>query len=163
MPGRRGSERVGGLVNCFSSVAAASGLVLSVVAAAGSPLTYQPNNPSFGGSPLNGTWLLQQGTSQNVFVRQEQQRAAMAQAIQQAQQSQTSTSQANNFAAIINARLLAAVADRITTAIFGQNAQQSGTFVVQGTTITFQQVGANVQITVNDGTSTSTVTVPLGF
>ena len=137
-------------------------LLTSGVASA-SPLTYQPNNPSFGGSPLNGSWLLQQGTSQNIYVRQEQQAQALAQRIAQAQQTQTATSTANNFAAIINARLLAAVADRITNAIFGENAQQSGTFVVQGTTIAFQQIGANVQITVNDGTSVSTVQVPLSF
>ena len=140
-----------------------SALVIGSGAAVAGPLTYQPNNPSFGGSPLNGSWLLQQGISQNIYVRESQRAQAMAQAIQQAQQTQTAVSPASNFAAIINARLLAAVADRITNAIFGQNAQQSGTFVVQGTTINFRQVGANVEITVNDGTSTSTVTVPLGF
>jgi curli production assembly/transport component CsgF len=128
-----------------------------------SPLTYQPNNPSFGGSPLNGSWLLQQGVAENIHVRKDSQAQALAQRIQQAQQTQTSTSTANNFAAIINARLLAAVADRITNAIFGENAQQSGTFVVQGTTIAFQQIGSSVQITVNDGNSVSTVTVPLGL
>lgn len=138
------------------------GVLLSGAAGA-SPLTYQPNNPSFGGSPLNGSWLLQQGTAENIHVRKDQQAQALAQRIQQAQQTQTTTSTANNFAAIINARLLAAVADRITNAIFGENAQQSGTFVVQGTTISFQQAGSNVQITVNDGTSVSTVTVPLGL
>ncbi|MDB5558405.1 MAG: hypothetical protein JWQ36_1339 [Enterovirga sp.] len=131
--------------------------------AAASPLTYQPTNPSFGGSPLNGSWLLQQGTSQNIYIREKAASAALQQRIEQAQQTATATSPANNFAAIINARLLAAVADRITNAIFGENAQQSGVFVVQGTTISFQRIEANVQITVNDGSTTSTVTVPVGF
>jgi curli production assembly/transport component CsgF len=131
--------------------------------AAASPLTYQPTNPSFGGSPLNGSWLLQQGTSQNIYIREKAASAALQQRIEQAQQTATATSPANNFAAIINARLLAAVADRITNAIFGENAQQSGVFVVQGTTISFQRIEANVQITVNDGSATSTVTVPVGF
>lgn len=147
------------MLGACSSVA----VVLTALPASAGSLTYQPTNPSFGGSPLNGGWLLQQGTSENIYVRQKQQSASLAQAILQAQQTQNAVSPASNFAAIINARLLAAVADRITNAIFGQNAQQSGTFVVQGTTISFQQVGANVQITVNDGTSVSTVTVPLGF
>ncbi|BDL41810.1 curli assembly protein CsgF [Methylorubrum sp. GM97] len=131
--------------------------------AAAGPLNYQPVNPSFGGSPLNGGWLQSQATAQNIFVRKRQLADAVAQAALQAQQRQTATSPASNFAAIINARLLAAVADRITNAIFGENAQPSGTFVVQGTTISFQQVAGNVQITVNDGASSSTVTVPLGF
>lgn len=136
---------------------------LTASSAFAGPLTYQPVNPSFGGSPLNGGWLQSQATAQNIFVRKRQLADALAQATQQAEQRQTATSPASNFAAIINARLLAAVADRITNAIFGENAQQSGTFVVQGTTIAFQQLNGNVQITVNDGTSTSTVTVPLGF
>ena len=146
----------------IGGLAAISGS-LAVSGALAGPLTYQPSNPSFGGSPLNGGWLLQQGTAQNTFVREEQQKAAMAAAIQQAQARQQVTSTASNFAAIINSRLLAAVADRITNAIFGENAQQSGTFVVQGTTIQFQQQGPNVQITVNDGTTVSTVVVPTGF
>ena len=134
-----------------------------IVPAGASSLTYQPTNPSFGGSPLNGSWLLQQGTSQNIYVREKQTSAALRQALEQEQQRQSATSPANNFAAIINARLLAAVADRITNAIFGENAQPSGVFVVQGTTITFQRDGSNVQITVNDGSTSSTVTVPVGF
>jgi curli production assembly/transport component CsgF len=129
-----------------------------------SPLNYQPVNPSFGGSPLNGNWLQSQATAQNIFVRKRQLADTVAQQIaQQQQQANNPPSTASNFAAVINARLLAAVADRITNAIFGENAQQSGTFVVQGTTIQFQQLGPNVQITVNDGATVSTVTVPLGF
>lgn len=129
-------------------------------------LTYQPVNPSFGGSPLNGSWLLAQGQAQNIYTRKKQLSAAFAQATLQAQQqaqSAATNSPANSFANIINSRLLAAVADRITNTIFGENAQQSGVFVVQGTTISFQQLNGNVQITVNDGTSTSTVSVPVGF
>lgn len=144
-------------------VAMACAAVLASGAALASPLNYQPNNPSFGGSPLNGGWLLSQATSENIFVRKRQLADQMVQATIQAQQRQTSVSTASNFASIINSRLLAAVADRITNSIFGENAQQSGTFVVQGTTISFQQVNGNVQITVNDGTSSSTVTVPVGF
>lgn len=142
----------------------AVGLIAAGLApAAAGPLTYQPTNPSFGGSPLNGGWLQSQATAQNIYIRKKETSRALAQAALQAQQVQSATSPASNFAAIINSRLLAAVADRITTAIFGENAQQSGTFVVQGTTIAFRQVNGNVEITVNDGTSTSTVTVPVGF
>nr|WP_157085596.1 curli assembly protein CsgF [Methylobacterium sp. Leaf99] len=179
---------------CSRAVLALIALAMPVSA---SPLNYQPVNPSFGGSPLNGNWLQSQATAQNIFVRKRQladtvpsfggsplngnwlQSQATAQNIfvrkrqladtvaqqiaQQQQQANNTPSTASNFAAVINARLLAAVADRITNAIFGENAQQSGTFVVQGTTIQFQQAGPNVQITVNDGATVSTVTVPLGF
>ncbi|TXM73014.1 curli assembly protein CsgF [Methylobacterium sp. WL69] len=140
------------------------GLSALAMPVSASPLNYQPVNPSFGGSPLNGNWLQSQATAQNIFVRKRQLADTVAQQIaQQQQQANNTPSTASNFAAVINARLLAAVADRITNAIFGENAQQSGTFVVQGTTIQFQQAGPNVQITVNDGATVSTVTVPLGF
>ncbi|MDP4023758.1 curli assembly protein CsgF [Methylobacterium sp. NEAU 140] len=137
-------------------------LGLTVPACAGQ-LTYQPVNPSFGGSPLNGPWLLSQATSQNIFTRKRQLADQMIQRLEQQQQQQQNSSGAASFSNIINSRLLAAVADRITNSIFGENAQQSGVFVVQGTTISFQQLGANVQITVNDGTTTSTVVVPTGL
>lgn len=146
------------------SSSAVLALITLTVPVSASPLNYQPVNPSFGGSPLNGNWLQSQATAQNIFVRKRQLADTVAQQIaQQQQQANNAPSNASNFAAVINARLLAAVADRITNAIFGENAQQSGTFVVQGTTIQFQQAGPNVQITVNDGATVSTVTVPLGF
>jgi curli production assembly/transport component CsgF len=36
----------------------------AVQIAAASPLIYKPINPSFGGDPLNGNWLLAQGQGQ---------------------------------------------------------------------------------------------------
>ena len=47
-----------------------SGLLVglaSVVAAQATGLVYTPVNPSFGGNPLNGTWLLNNAQSQNDF------------------------------------------------------------------------------------------------
>lgn len=43
---------------------AASALALSAGAAAASQLVYRPINPSLGGDPLNGNWLLSQGQAQ---------------------------------------------------------------------------------------------------
>ncbi len=38
--------------------------VLATGAASASELVYKPINPSFGGDPLNGNWLLSQATAQ---------------------------------------------------------------------------------------------------
>ena len=38
--------------------------VLSAGAVSASELIYRPTNPSFGGDPLNGNWLLSQATAQ---------------------------------------------------------------------------------------------------
>jgi curli production assembly/transport component CsgF len=43
------------------------GLLLGAVPAQASELIYTPVNPSFGGSPLNGSWLLGYAGSQNTF------------------------------------------------------------------------------------------------
>ncbi len=48
----------------ISAAAAAIVLVGMSAAANASELVYRPVNPSFGGDPLNGNWLLSQATSQ---------------------------------------------------------------------------------------------------
>jgi curli production assembly/transport component CsgF len=46
-------------------VAAASALIaLAASSASATDLIYKPINPSFGGDPLNGNWLLSQATAQ---------------------------------------------------------------------------------------------------
>lgn len=46
----------------------AGGVLLScIVTAQAGPLVYQPVNPSFGGNPLNGSYLLNNAQSQNTF------------------------------------------------------------------------------------------------
>lgn len=45
-------------------IVALAGIVVAGPAAA-SQLVYRPTNPSFGGDPLNGNWLLSQGTAQS--------------------------------------------------------------------------------------------------
>lgn len=110
-------------------------------------LLYTPVNPMFGGSPLNGSWLLSQGSAQNQFSR-----------------SRTSTptqlTPSQQFASQLQSQLYASLANQITQAIFGANAQTSGTYTFGGTTVTFQRVGGEIQITINDGTTTTTVNVP---
>ena len=66
------------------------------------------------------------------------------------------------FAQQLTSQLYASLANKITTAIFGQNAAQSGTFSFQGTTITYFNDGTNIHITINDGQTSTSVTVPSG-
>ena len=128
-----------------------SALLLSLahVAAAGT-LVYTPINPNFGGNPLNGSLLLSQAQAQNQFTQSNSGSSAGAQA----------QSPGQIFAQELTSQLYASLANQITTAIFGQNAAQSGTFSFQGTTINFQRVGGNIQISINDGSTITNVTVP---
>ena len=128
-------------------------LAANGVAAAGS-LIYTPVNPQFGGNPNNGSWLLQAATAQNDFARQQQQ--------QQQQATGATLTPGQLFAQQLTSQLYSSLANKITQAIFGPNAQPSGTFSFEGTTINYQLVGGNIQISINDGQTISTVTVPAG-
>ena len=116
-------------------------------------LVYTPTNPSFGGNPLNGPTLLSSAQAQNQHLPS------------------TNTAGANGSAALtpgqifaqqLTSQLYASLANKITTAIFGANAAQSGTFSFEGTTISFTNDGTNIHITINDGQTTTSVTVPDG-
>lgn len=141
----------------------------SLVPAQAGSLVYTPVNPSFGGAPNNGAWLLQQQQVQNTFVTEKAARDAAA---AQARADAASAAANQNggaaggltpgqlFARTLQTQLLGVLAQRITTAIFGENAQNSGVFQVEGTTISFQRVGTNVQLSINDGLTITNITVP---
>jgi curli production assembly/transport component CsgF len=128
-----------------------SALLLSFAHVAGAgTLVYTPINPNFGGNPLNGSLLLNQAQAQNQFTQSNSGSSAGAQ----------TQSPGQIFAQELTSQLYASLANQITTAIFGQNAAQSGTFSFQGTTINFQHVGGNIEISINDGSTITNVTVP---
>jgi curli production assembly/transport component CsgF len=145
----------GPLAQTFAAQAFAA-LALAGAAQAGS-LVYQPVNPSFGGSPLNGAWLQAEATAQNDAAR----RAQRLQQLFSAQQSSaTGTTPGQLFSQQLQAQIYSSLANQITQAIFGENAQQSGSYSFGGSTVTFQRVGTNIQLQIFDGTTTTTVVVP---
>ncbi|MGU3538440.1 curli assembly protein CsgF [Methylobacterium sp. A54F] len=140
----------------LAGLLAAPALALCGAASAGS-LTYQPVNPSFGGSPLNGGWLQAEAAAQN----DAQRRAQRLQQLQSAAQSSSSSlSQGQLFSQQLQSQIYGSLANQITQAIFGENAQQSGSYSFGGSTVTFQRVGTNIQLQIFDGSSTTTVVVP---
>ncbi|MDM9628958.1 curli assembly protein CsgF [Rhizobium sp. S152] len=112
-------------------------------------LVYQPVNPAFGGSPLNGSWQLSQAQAQNQYTNSGKS-SALSSALTPGQ----------IFASQLTSQLYGSLANQITEALFGANAQQSGTYTLAGTTISFVRVGGEIQIAINDGTSVTNITVP---
>lgn len=110
---------------------------------------YQPVNPAFGGSPLNGSWLMQQGQAQNQFTKSGS-----------GGSSYTPPTPGQLFANQLTSQIYSSLANQITQAIFGQNAQTSGSYSFGGTQISFEHVGGEVKITIFDGTTSTTVSVP---
>jgi curli production assembly/transport component CsgF len=129
-----------------------------MVAATGAPacagtLVYTPTNPSFGGNPLNGSTLLGLAQAENQHLPSSNSGGSSG---------SSALTPGQIFAQQLTSQLYASLANKITTAIFGQNAAQSGTFSFEGTTITYSNDGTNIHISINDGQTTTTVTVPAG-
>lgn len=67
-------------------------------------LVYTPVNPSFGGNPLNGTWLLNNAQAQNDFDDPDLKKSASA----------TGTSALERFTSQLQSRLLGQLMDNIS-------------------------------------------------
>ena len=109
--------------------------------AAAEPLVYTPRNPSFGGNSFNSAHLLGIAAAQKDPEKFERPSAI------------------DNFEDIITSRLLSQIALEITDQIYGENAQESGTFQFGETSINFDRIGENLNIVIVDpsGVSTSIV------
>jgi curli production assembly/transport component CsgF len=141
------------------AVAAVPALVLVGAAQAGN-LVYQPVNPSFGGSPLNGSWLQSEAGAQNEHEKKQQRLQQLLNAYQQQNKANGQLTPGQEFARILQSQLYGSLANQITEAIFGENAQKSGTFSFEGTIINFNRVGNNIKLLINDGQSVTEVIVP---
>lgn len=129
--------------------AAALIMALFCGTAAASELIYEPTNPSFGGDPLNSSHLYQGAEIANTFTDSS---------LDSLFQEDTA---ADEFAAALQSTLIAGAAGQIADAIFETGAPTSGTFMLDGATVSYNTVGGNVVININDGVSTSTLTIPV--
>lgn len=137
---------------CFA-LAGIAALMMTGSASAGT-LVYTPTNPSFGGNPLNGPTLLSAASAQNQHL-----------GTNDASGGNKPLTQGQIFAQQLTSQLYASLANSITKAIFGADAKDNGTFTFAGTTITYTTVTASdgtqqVQLTINDGSTITTVTLP---
>jgi curli production assembly/transport component CsgF len=141
--------------------------VIAITVGAGpaqaSSLVYSPINPSFGGNPNNGIVLLNEANAQNLPLAHrtaEQAAVAAAAAAANGGSGAGGLTASEIFAQQLQSQLLSSFANQITQAIFGPNAQTSGTFSYGGTTISFVTVANEVNITIDAGGSITTITVP---
>lgn len=121
-----------------------AGLAVSSPALA-SEIRYQPINPSFGGNPFNGAYLLGNADAQNDNVRPRQE-----------------VDPIENFERTVTNSLLNRISQDITDQILGENAADSGEFSIGDTLLTFNRQGDIVVINIADvvGGTQTTVEVP---
>jgi curli production assembly/transport component CsgF len=98
-------------------------------------IIYKPINPSFGGDSFNSNHLQGLANAQNEFSKTNKSKA------------QTPT---ERFLSMLQTRLYSALASQVADAIFGQNAQPSGTIVFDDQQVAFLNTGTEIQLTITD-------------
>lgn len=99
-------------MQCSWFVVGSLALMAGISASAqASELAYVPNNPSFGGNPLNGPVLLNQAQAQNHYVEKSSSSGASG---------QTALTQFNSM---LQSAILSRVSSAVTSSIVGANGQ----------------------------------------
>jgi curli production assembly/transport component CsgF len=115
---------------------------------ASADMVYKPVNPSFGGDSFNSSHLQGLASTQNQFTKTSK--------------SSTQTT-SERFLSMLQTRLYSSLASQVAEAIFGDNAQPSGTIVFDDQQIAFVNTGTEIQLTVTDFTTgqVTNITVPV--
>lgn len=111
-------------------------ILIGCCSPAAADLLYKPINPTFGGDSFNSAHLNGLATAQNPFK----------------DTAKTSTTQTTTerFLSMLESRLYSSLASQVADAIFGANAQPSGTVTFDDQQITFVNTGTEVHLTVTD-------------
>lgn len=148
------------MLTCMTRIGA---VVLSLAASgASAELTFQFNNPSFGGNPGNSGHLLAIANAQRTATAPDRTQGGLLDGGNGGGDGAERDSRADLFVRQLEGRLLSALSAEVTQAIFGDDPQESGTVEFGDTTITFDRTPDAITLNIIDafdGTST-TITVP---
>lgn len=117
-------------------------LLLLPFSVSASEMRYQAVNPAFGGYPGNGDYLMRTADAQKP----------------------TKSSLGDpreTFGAQVTRYLLSSIAANISSQILGEDAADSGIFVLQDTTIEFNRVGSIVNVTITNATGSTNLQLPV--
>jgi len=109
---------------------------------------YTPINPTFGGNPLNASQLQYTATAQKPNPPTSSTAS-----------SQQSTTQ--QFLRMLQSQLYASLANAVSTAITGTNAQAAGTIKLDNMQVSWNTIGGQKQITMTDFTTGQVTTIVL--
>ena len=104
----------------FSFAAASIFFIIASSATLSSDITFKPINPSFGGNPFNDGHLLATANVQNRYTAKREERDLSEQ-----------------FVRSLQSRLYSSLATQVQDAIFGDDPQESGTFLVGDQQVSF--------------------------
>jgi curli production assembly/transport component CsgF len=101
-------------------------------------LVYRPVNPNFGGDPFNANHLQSMAASQN--TQKPEPRSS----------SSTQQTASQRFISMLQSRLYSSLASQVANAIFGEDAQESGTVEFDDQQVSFVNTGTEIQLTITD-------------
>lgn len=113
---------------------------------------YQPKNPAFGGNPYNYSWLMSSAQAQNDIEDNKS----------TSPYSRYSTDPLKDFSESLNRQILSQLSRQIVSRQFGEDALESGTYILGDYQIEVgdQSDGLNITIIDNKTGSQTTVSVP---
>ncbi len=115
---------------------------------------YTPKNPAFGGNTFNYQWLLSSAQAQDTYKSPDQKTTS----------SYTyGTDPVKDFAESLNRQILSNLSREIVKRQFGEDALQSGTYVVGDYQIDIGDASSGLNITILDNTSGATTTVSVPY
>ena len=123
--------------------------ILVAIPASARDLVYQPVSPSFGGSPLNGSYILGLAGANNFQFTENPRSRAERRAQDMANGANDPVQQ---FSRQITSSLLSQIATTIGQQIIGENARDRGTFNLNGTVVNFNRVGGQINIDIAEPT-----------
>lgn len=128
-----------------TAIIRASLILLVASPACAGDLVYKPINPSFGGNPLNSSHLLGTANAQRDATARDAKETSSS-----GSSSSAGTSDAELFVSQLEGRLLSALAGQVTSAIFGDNPQESGTVTFGTTTVSFERSIDSIRLVITD-------------
>lgn len=131
------------------TIIVAATLLFPISACAGD-LTYRPINPSFGGDPFNSSHLLQMADIQNQYKDDGSDLDSLF----------AEETAADQFVSSMQGTMISGASSQLREAIFEDGAPPSGTFTLNGATVTYETVNSRVLVKVSDGITTNSFDIP---
>ncbi|WP_347840909.1 curli production assembly/transport component CsgF [uncultured Draconibacterium sp.] len=116
---------------------------------------YTPKNPAFGGSPYNYSWLLSSAQAQDTYEAPTDEGNAYS--------SYYSSDPVDNFTESLNRQILSQLSRQIVSKQFGEDALESGTYVLGDYQIEIGDGGAGLNISIIDNSTGATTSVEVPY
>jgi curli production assembly/transport component CsgF len=116
---------------------------------------YSAKNPAFGGNPYNYSWMLSSAQAQDTYEAPTDGRDPYS--------SYYGSDPVNDFAESLNRQILSQLSRQIVSRQFGEDALETGTYVLGDYQIEIGDAGAGLNINIVDNSTGATTTVEVPY